>query len=115
MAKVKWAVTRGGSPDGVDCVAFCRAMADETRQEILRLLQKQGDMCAGDIVKAFKKSSQPTISHHLKVLRQERLVNSRREGKEIYYSLNEENVAECCGQLFARFLPARALKMYRAK
>ncbi len=99
----------------VDCVAFCRAMGDETRQEILRLLQHKGEMCVGDIVKAFKKSSQPTISHHLKILRQERLVDSRREGKEIYYSLNEDNVAECCGQLFARFVPAKSLRAYRVE
>jgi DNA-binding transcriptional ArsR family regulator len=99
----------------VDCVAFCRAMGDETRQQILHLLREKREMCVGDLVKAFKKSSQPTISHHLKILKQERLVNSRREGKEIYYSLNDENVAECCGQLFARFVPARALKTYRAK
>ncbi len=99
----------------VDCVAFCRAMGDETRQEILRLLQQKGEMCVSDIVKAFKKSSQPTISHHLKILKQERLVDSRREGKEIYYSLNEDNVAECCGQLFARFVPAKALKAYRVE
>lgn len=99
----------------VDCVAFCRAMGDDTRQEVLRLLQQNGEMRVGDIVKAFKKSSQPTISHHLKVLKQERLVTSRRRGKEIYYSLDEANVAECCGQLFARFVPARALKTYRAK
>lgn len=99
----------------VDCVAFCRAMGDETRQEILRLLQHKGEMCVSDIVKAFNKSSQPTISHHLKILKQERLVDSRREGKEIYYSLNEDNVAECCGQLFARFVPAKALKAYRVE
>jgi DNA-binding transcriptional ArsR family regulator len=101
--------------DLIDCVAFCRAMGDETRQEILRLLRQNGEMRVGDIVRAFKKSSQPTISHHLKILRQERLVDSRRKGKEIYYGLNEENVAECCGQLFARFVPARALRTYRAK
>ncbi len=101
--------------EAIDCVAFCRAMGDETRQEVLRLLQHNGEMRVGDIVKAFKKSSQPTISHHLKVLKQERLVASRRKGKEIYYSLDQENVAECCGQLFARFVPAKALKTYRAK
>lgn len=99
----------------VDCVAFCRAMGDETRQEILHLLEQRGELRVGDIVRAFKKSSQPTISHHLKILKQEQLVTSRRDGKEIYYALNEENVAECCGQLFARFVPARALKAYRAK
>ncbi len=99
----------------VDCVAFCRAMGDETRQEILRLLRQKDELRVSDIVTTFNKSSQPTISHHLKILKQERLVKSRREGKEIYYSLNQDNVAECCGQLFARFVPVKALKAYRAK
>ncbi len=99
------------STEMIDSVAFCRALGDETRQAILRLLQERGELKVTDIVKAFKRASQPTISHHLKILKGERLVNSRREGKEIYYALNEENVAECCGQLFARFAPARARRV----
>ena len=95
----------------IDCVAFCRAMGDETRQVILRRLETRGEQRVGDIVKSCK-SSQPTISHHLRILKQEGLVTTRRAGKEIFYALNEENVAECCGQLFARFVPARALKTY---
>ncbi len=90
-----------------DSVAFCRALGDETKQEILELLQDKGELRVGDIVKSFKRSSQPTISHHLKILKQEELVVARREGKEIYYSLNAENVEECCGQLFARLVPEK--------
>ena len=83
----------------MDCVAFCRALADETRQGILQLLQKKGELCVSDIVAQFKQSTQPTISHHLKILKHEGLVLSRREGKEILYSLNQANVEECCGIL----------------
>ena len=93
----------------IDCVAFCRALGDNTRQEILQLLQKKGELCVNDIVAAFKRSSQPTISHHLKILKHEGLVNSRREGKEIIYSLNAENVGECCGLLWAKFAPAKSV------
>ena len=63
-----------------------------------------------DIVAAFERSSQPTISHHLKILKHEGLVNSRREGKEILYSLNAENVEECCGLLWAKFAPAKSIR-----
>jgi ArsR family transcriptional regulator len=93
----------------IDCVAFCRALGDETRQEILQLLERKGELRVNDIVAAFARASQPTISHHLKILKHEGLVNSRREGKEILYSLNGENVEACCGLLWAKFVPAKSI------
>jgi ArsR family transcriptional regulator len=87
----------------MDCVAFCRALGDGTRQAILQLLQNKGELRVSDIVAAFERSSQPTISHHLKILKHEGLVTSRREGKEILYALNQENVEACCGMLWAKF------------
>ena len=97
-----------------DCVAFCRALGDGTRQDILQMLQKKGEMRVSDIVTAFERSSQPTISHHLKILKHEGLVNSRRAGKEILYSLDAENVEECCGILWAKFAP-KSLAVWIAK
>lgn len=85
----------------IDCVEFCKALADATRQQILQMLL-QGEMCVGDIAAAFD-ASQPTISHHLSVLRQFRLVTRRKEGKRVFYAINQDNVVECCGRLFARF------------
>jgi ArsR family transcriptional regulator len=84
----------------VDCVDFCKALADETRQKILEMLQ-QGEMCVTDIVAAFD-MSQPTISHHLSILKQFGLVTSRKEGKQVFYALDRDNVIECCGKLFAK-------------
>ncbi|HNS49987.1 MAG TPA: metalloregulator ArsR/SmtB family transcription factor [Anaerolineae bacterium] len=84
----------------VDCVEFCRALADETRQHILVMLQ-QGERCVGDIVDAFG-ISQPAISHHLGVLKRMGLVTARKQGKLVYYALNRENVVMCCGRLMAR-------------
>jgi len=85
----------------MDCVEFCRALADETRQQILVLLQ-EGERCVGDIVEAFG-ISQPAISHHLAILKRMGLVAARKEGKLVYYSLNRESVVFCCGQLMAKF------------
>ena len=85
----------------IDCVEFCKALADDTRQEILKMLL-DGEMCVGDIVDAFD-MSQPAISHHLGVLKQFRLVTSRKEGKQVYYAIKRDNVIECCGQLMAKF------------
>ncbi len=93
----------------IDCVSFCRALGDQTRQDILQLLQKKGEMRVSDIVAAFDRSSQPTISHHLKILKQESLVTSRRAGKEILYALNEANVEECCGMLWTKLVPAKSI------
>ena len=84
-----------------DCVEFCKALADDTRQRILVMLL-DGEKCVGDIVDAFD-MTQPTISHHLSVLRRLRLVTSRKKGKLVFYALNHENVVQCCGQLMAKF------------
>ena len=85
----------------IDCVEFCKALADDTRQRILVILQ-EGELCVGDIVDVFD-MSQPTISHHLGILKQFNLVVSRKEGKQVYYDINRDNIVECCGQLIAKF------------
>lgn len=85
----------------IDCVEFCKALADETRQQILVMLQDK-EMSVSDIVAAFT-MSQPTISHHLSVLKQFGLLTSRKDGKQVYYALNRDNVVACCGMLIAKF------------
>jgi ArsR family transcriptional regulator len=83
-------------------VDFCRALADETRQAILQLLLARGELCVNDIVAAFSKS-QPTISHHLNILQTTGLLRTRRDGKQVYYSVNQDNLTECCGMLWSKF------------
>jgi ArsR family transcriptional regulator len=85
----------------IDCVEFCKALADDTRQRILTMLLED-EKCVGDIVAEFE-MSQPTISHHLGVLKQFNLVTSRKEGKQVFYAINQDNVTECCGRLVAKF------------
>ena len=86
----------------IDCVEFCKALADDTRQRILTMLLEEGEKCVGDIVAEFD-MAQPTISHHLSVLKQFNLVTSHQEGKQVFYAINQDNVVECCGQLVAKF------------
>jgi ArsR family transcriptional regulator len=88
-----------------DVTAFCKALGDETRQKILEILLNEGEQCVSDLVERFD-VSQPTISHHLNFLRQANLVSSRKEGKQVYYYANQDNIVDCCGMLFTRFLPA---------
>ena len=63
-----------------------KALADPTRREILRLLGS-GEKSAGDLSQRFD-MSKPSMSHHFSVLKDAELILSRREGTNIYYSLN---------------------------
>ena len=87
-------------------VSFAKAMADETRQRVMSLLCCRW-LCVGDIVDGLGGVSQPTVSHHLSVLREAGLVHVRREGKQVFYSLDQDKVAVCCGQIMRVFAPQR--------
>ena len=63
-----------------------KALADPTRREILALLRK-GERTAGDLAEKFD-MTKPSMSHHFMVLKEADLVASRREGQQIWYSLN---------------------------
>jgi ArsR family transcriptional regulator len=71
-------------------VGVFKALADSNRVEILRLIAAQaGPICVCDIVDRFD-LSQPTISHHLKVLREAGLVTVSRRGVWAYYAPGPE-------------------------
>lgn len=78
-----------------DSVTFGKAIADETRQKLMRLLCCR-ELCVSDLVAELGSVSQPTVSHHLQILRQAGLVDTRREGKQVYYTLKQEAIARCC-------------------
>lgn len=75
-----------------------KALGDKTRREILEMLRKK-DMSAGEISDAFN-ISKPSISHHLDILRQAKLVVSVKEGQFIVYSLNTSEVDEIIKWLY---------------
>jgi ArsR family transcriptional regulator len=62
-----------------------RAFSDPTRLRILRLLQA-GECCVGDLVSILE-LPQPSVSRHLAYLREAGLVNDRKQGLWVYYSL----------------------------
>jgi len=64
------------------------ALSDETRLEILQHL-KEGEQCVCDLTDALK-SAQSRLSFHLKVLKDAGLIEDRREGRWMYYTLNEQ-------------------------
>jgi ArsR family transcriptional regulator len=77
------------SPDAQQqLVAVFRALGDPTRLDIFRLIASQSEaLCVCDVVGQFD-VTQPTISHHLKVLREAGLVTVSRRGTWAYYAAN---------------------------
>jgi ArsR family transcriptional regulator len=67
------------------------ALADETRLAILKQLRDRGEMCACEF-SACCELAQPTVSHHLKVLREAGLVGTDKRGLWVYYSLHGEKL-----------------------
>ena len=73
-------------------LAVFKALADGTRLDVFRLIAAQDEpICACDIVDRFT-VSQPTIAHHLKVLREAGLVTVSRRGVWAYYAVNQEGL-----------------------
>lgn len=89
-------------------VEFAKAIADDTRQQIMRLCCCRW-INVTEIVAALDRVSQPTVSHHLSILRSAGLVNVRREGKQVYYTLNQERLASACCVLSENFAPDHRL------
>lgn len=70
-----------------------KALGDETRMSIVAMLGRAGcAQCVCEIERAFA-LSQPTISHHLKVLREAGIVEAERRGTWVYYSLERDTLA----------------------
>jgi ArsR family transcriptional regulator len=86
-----------------DPLLFAKALADETRQRIMSLCCCDW-LSVNEIVEKTR-VTQPTVSHHLAVLREAGLVRVREQGKQTFYSLNQERVMMCCGQLMLKFAP----------
>lgn len=84
------------------CLDLFRALADITRQEILELLQEE-ERNVNEICKEFEDMTQPTISHHLQILKRCDLVDTRRNGKMIYYSINRKVLRNGFEEFIARF------------
>jgi DNA-binding transcriptional ArsR family regulator len=86
-----------------DPLLFAKALADETRQKIMKLCCCDW-ISVGDIVRKLD-VTQPTVSHHLAILREAGLVSVREKGKQSFYRLNQKKITLCCGRLMASFAP----------
>ena len=89
----------------IDPVRFAKAIADDTRQEIMTHLCCVW-LSVNDVVDKLEgKVNQPTVSHHLKKLEDANLVLVRQEGRHRFYTLNQEQLTVCCGMLVRSFAP----------
>lgn len=69
-----------------------KALSDSTRLEILEMI-KDKELCACNILKKFN-ITQPTLSYHMKILKDVGLINCTKNGSWMHYSLNEETIIE---------------------
>lgn len=79
-----------------DLAELFKVFGDSTRVRILWALG-ESEMCVCDIA-ALLNMTQSAISHQLRILKQARLVKNRREGKVVYYSLDDDHVKEIFSQ-----------------
>ncbi|MFB6249325.1 MAG: ArsR/SmtB family transcription factor [Salinibacter sp.] len=80
----------------VALAAYFDAASNETRLRILYVLHRAGELCVCDLADIFE-ITQPSVSRHLKILREKALVEARRDAQTIYYSI-------CTDNAFARML-----------
>ena len=76
----------------MDVALICKALGDSNRLQIVQMLS-EGEKCGCKLLESFK-ITQPTLSHHMRILTECGLVNARKEGKWSHYSLNCETLKE---------------------
>ena len=69
-----------------------KALADPTRVRIISVLA-HAELCVGDLCLALE-MSQPAVSYQLRILRTLRIVRSRKEGKHVFYTLDDDHVSQ---------------------
>ena len=80
----------GYSLNNQDYIKFFKALSNEDRLEIVKLLHKNKEMCAQDVEKHFF-LEQSTTSHHLNTLRRAGVTKARKKGRNVYYSINYQS------------------------
>ena len=87
----------------VNTVEFGKALADDTRQKIMKLICCH-QLSVNEIVTALD-VAQPTVSHHLNILKNAGLMSVERRGKQALYTLNQERLARACCVVADHFAP----------
>ena len=94
----------------IDTVEFAKALADETRQKIMALCCCEW-VSVNHIVDKLD-VAQPTVSHHLKILKNAGLVKSERKGKQVMYTIDQQRLAQGCCQVAESFAPDQHVELH---
>lgn len=92
-----------GSLDDVSQIL--KLLGDKTRLSMMKLLEKQ-ECCVCELVEIFK-TSQPSVSQHLRKLKDAGLVKENRKGQWIYYSVNPNSIQHKLIQDLIAFVPSQ--------
>lgn len=85
---------------------FFKAVCDRNRQKILQILKERGELNASEITKLLR-LSQPTVSHHLKILCDAEVIQARKSQREVYYVLKSQKISSCCRN-FMKFFDCKS-------
>lgn len=88
-----------------ESLQFAKALADGTRQEILRQLCCRRLTVNALVLALQGQVRQPTVSHHLRLLEEAGLVLVERRGRQRLYTLNQARLTSCCGELMRVYAP----------
>ena len=86
-------------------VSTLKVLANQDRMLLLCQLS-QGELCVSELEERLD-IHQPTLSQQLGVLRAEGVVSTRREGKQIFYSITDDNLLRVLGSLYSVYCPRR--------
>ena len=92
----------------IDVALICKAIGDSNRLKIVKILSS-GELCGCEILRKFN-ITQPTLSHHMKILCECGLVLSRKDGRWAYYSLNSNHLLD-----FTKFISSLSCKKERSE
>jgi ArsR family transcriptional regulator len=96
-------------PATAETVTFAKALADETRQRIMELCCCNA-LTVGELVEQLQ-VAQPTVSHHLAILRNADLVIVEKRGRYVFYQLNQRRMAQSCCQVAEVFAPEHPVEV----
>ena len=99
---------RGKMPDDekvFDLAELFKVFGDSTRSRIICALHIE-ELCVNDL-SALLNMTQSAVSHQLRILRQARLVKSRKDGRVVYYSLDDDHIDEIFALAFTHIMEER--------
>ena len=79
----------------IDVALICKALGDSNRLQIIQMLS-DGEKCGCKLLEAFE-ITQPTLSHHMKILCDSGIINRVKYGKWTHYSINKEKLEDIKG------------------